>query len=97
MSTKTVSFKADEQLKEDFDRVAKNLAMPVSAMYTVFMRKVVDYQGLPFELKVDSLVSREALEEKLTELLQDRIEQAEFVDMTDKAQVAKLMEDWDEW
>lgn len=94
MSTKTISFKADEKLKKEFDQVAKNLSMPVSAMYTVFMRKVVDTQGIPFELKVGS---REALNQRLGELLHERVEQAEFVDLNNKEEVAKLMDGWDEW
>jgi len=97
MSTKTVSFKADEELKKEFDEVASNLAMPVSAMFTVFMRKVVDTQGIPFDLRVEPLISREALDKKLTEVLKSRVEKAEKIDFSNKADVEKLVEGWDEY
>lgn len=51
MSSKVLSFKVDEQLKSDFDKLSKDLGMPVSAMFTVFMKKSLIENGLPFEVK----------------------------------------------
>lgn len=97
MTTKMVTFRADEELKTEFDKVAKKLAIPSSAMYTAFMQQVVNHQGIPFELKSETDLSRKEMNERISELLKDRIEEAKTIDLTNKEEIEKLLEGWDEW
>ena len=51
MTTKIINFRADEQLKSDFEKVADKLGLSATSMYTAFMKRTVLVQGVPFDLR----------------------------------------------
>ena len=51
MTTGSINFKIDNELKEQFQQLAKNLGANTTALLTMFVKKAVDEQGIPFEVK----------------------------------------------
>lgn len=52
MSTETINFKIDNKLKMQFQQLAKDLGANTTALLTMFVKKAVDEQGIPFEVKI---------------------------------------------
>ncbi len=51
MSSATINFKIDTELKEQFQQLAKDLGANTTALLTMFVKRAVDEQALPFEVK----------------------------------------------
>lgn len=51
MTTRSINFKIDNELKDQFQQLAKNLGANTTALLTMFVKKAVDEQGIPFEVK----------------------------------------------
>jgi addiction module RelB/DinJ family antitoxin len=65
MKSKTISFKVDETLKSEFDQLAADLGMPVSAMFSIYMKRAVADNGIPFEVKRDNKTLAQLIEERV--------------------------------
>jgi DNA-damage-inducible protein J len=52
MTTQTMNFKIDSVLKERFAKLAKDLGLSNSSLLTLLIKRTVDEQGIPFEVKV---------------------------------------------
>ena len=72
MSTATINFKIDTELKDQFQQLAKDLGANTTAMLTMFVKRAVDEQALPFEVKAKprlNAVYRQLLAEEDAKLL----------------------------
>jgi len=56
-STKMVTFKADAQVKEDFDAFCREVGLTVTGALTLFMNTVVRERRIPFEITADPFYS----------------------------------------
>ena len=50
MAKTNVSFEMSEKLKEQMDSVCEDLGMPPEEAFQIFAAKVVNEQGIPFEV-----------------------------------------------
>lgn len=57
----SVSFRIDEEVKQDAERVLDNLGLSMSAAITVFLKKVARENRIPFELSADPYYSENNL------------------------------------
>ncbi|MCL1797059.1 MAG: type II toxin-antitoxin system RelB/DinJ family antitoxin [Eggerthellaceae bacterium] len=53
MSTKLVTFKMDEQVKNDFDSFCLEVGLSASGMFNMFARTVIREKRIPFEINAD--------------------------------------------
>ena len=51
MSSSTINFKIDNALKEQFQQLAKDLGANTTALLTMFVKRAVDEQAIPFDVK----------------------------------------------
>jgi addiction module RelB/DinJ family antitoxin len=51
MSSATINFKIDTELKDQFQQLAKDLGANTTALLTMFVKRAVDEQALPFEVR----------------------------------------------
>ena len=91
MSSKVLSFKVDERLKSDFDKLSKDLGMPVSAMFTVFMKKALSENGLPFEVKRKR--SREEVALNISRLVDEKLPPAKYINPNNPDDVKEFFDD----
>lgn len=94
MATKVLSFKVDEQLKEEFTELAKDLGMPVSAMFTVYMKKVISEKGLPFEIKQSDNIVKQKKKEVLRDLV-SKLPPAKNIDDLTSKEKEVLFDGWE--
>ncbi len=80
--TTSVSVRMEPSLKRDAEEVLRKLGLPASQAVTLFYRQLVLQKGLPFEVKIPNVVTREALEDAV-----DRR------DLTSYSSVDELFED----
>ncbi len=76
MSQTTVSFRIDENLKNDLENVCGELGMSMTTAFTVFAKKVCREKRIPFEISVDpfySLSNMNALEESIKQYEQGKV------------------------
>lgn len=52
MSTATINFKIENELKEQFQQLAKDLGANTTSLLTMFIKRAIDDQAIPFEVKV---------------------------------------------
>ena len=52
MSTQSMNFKIDDELKKQFMKLAADLGLTSTNMLTMFIKRAVDEQGIPFDVKV---------------------------------------------
>ena len=85
MSSATINFKIDTELKDQFQQLAKDLGANTTALLTMFVKRAVDEQALPFEVRAKprlNAVYRQLLAEedaKLAGLIPD-----DATELTDK-------------
>ena len=84
MSKTSMSIRLDSEVKEQAQQVFNNLGMDMTTAINIFLRQAIQYQGLPFDVKLDE--SRKLLE-VLTDLDQNRNMSQSFESVSD------LMED----
>ena len=84
MSKTSMSIRLDSEVKEQAQQVFSNLGMDMTTAINIFLRQAIQYQGLPFDVRLDE--SRNLLE-VLTDLDQDRNMSQSFESISD------LMED----
>ena len=84
MSKTSMSIRLDSEVKEQAQQVFSNLGMDMTTAINIFLRQAIQYQGLPFDVRLDE--SRNLLE-VLTDLDQNRNMSQSFESISD------LMED----
>ena len=84
MSKTSMSIRLDSEVKEQAQQVFNNLGMDMTTAINIFLRQAIQYQGLPFDVRLDE--SRKLLE-VLTDLGQNRNMSQSFESVSD------LMED----
>ncbi len=84
MSKTSMSIRLDSEVKEQAQQVFNNLGMDMTTAINIFLRQAIQYQGLPFDVRLDE--SRKLLE-VLTDLDENRNMSQSFESVSD------LMED----
>ena len=69
MPKTSMSIRLDSEVKEQAQQVFNNLGMDMTTAINIFLRQAIQYQGLPFDVRLDE--SRKLLE-VLTDLDQNR-------------------------
>ena len=84
MSKTSMSIRLDSEVKEQAQLVFNHLGMDMTTAINIFLRQAIQYQGLPFDVRLDE--NRKLLE-GLTDLNQNRNMSQSFESVSD------LMED----
>ncbi|HGD5815747.1 TPA: type II toxin-antitoxin system RelB/DinJ family antitoxin [Streptococcus pneumoniae] len=84
MSKMSISIRLDSEVKEQAQQVFSNLGMDMTTAINIFLRQAIQYQGLPFDVRLDE--NRKLLQ-ALTNLDQNRNMSQSFESVSD------LMED----
>lgn len=84
MSKTSMSIRLDSEVKEQAQQVFNNLGMDMTTAINIFLRQAIQYQGLPFDVRLDE---NRRLLEILTDLDQNRNMSQSFESVSD------LMED----
>ena len=84
MSKTSMSIRLDSEVKEQAQQVFNHLGMDMTTAINIFLRQAIQYQGLPFDVRLDE--NRKLLE-VLTDLDQNRNMSQSFESVSD------LMED----
>lgn len=84
MSKTSMSIRLDSEIKEQAQQVFNSLGMDMTTAINIFLRQAIQYQGLPFDVRLDE--SRK-LVEVLADLEQNRNMSQSFGSVSD------LMED----
>ena len=84
MSKTSMSIRLDSEVKEQAQQVFNSLGMDMTTAINIFLRQAIQYQGLPFDVRLDE--SRKLME-VLADLDQNRNMSQSFVIVSD------LMED----
>ena len=84
MSKTSMSIRLDSEVKEQAQQVFNNLGMDMTTAINIFLRQAIQYQGLPFDVRLDE--NRKLLQ-VLTDLDQNRNMSQSF------ESVSGLMED----
>ncbi|HFN0065882.1 TPA: type II toxin-antitoxin system RelB/DinJ family antitoxin [Streptococcus pneumoniae] len=79
-----MSIRLDSEVKEQAQQVFSNLGMDMTTAINIFLRQAIQYQGLPFDVRLDE--NRKLLQ-ALTDLDQNRNMSQSFESVSD------LMED----
>ena len=69
MSKTSMSIRLDSEVKEQAQQVFNNLGMDMTTAINIFLRQAIQYQGLPFDVRLDE--NRQLLQ-VLTDLDQNR-------------------------
>ena len=84
MSKMSMSIRLDSEVKEQAQQVFNHLGMDMTTAITIFLRQAIQYQGLPFDIRLDE--NRKLLQ-VLTDVDQHRNMSQSF------ESVSNLMED----
>lgn len=84
MSKMSISIRLDSEVKEQAQQVFSNLGIDMTTAINIFLRQAIQYQGLPFDVRLDE--NRKLLQ-ALTDLDQNRNMSQSFESVSD------LMED----
>ncbi|MDS5368076.1 type II toxin-antitoxin system RelB/DinJ family antitoxin [Streptococcus pneumoniae] len=84
MSKMSISIRLDSEVKEQAQQVFSNLGMDMTTAINIFLRQAIQYQGLPFDVR---LGENRKLLQALTDLDQNRNMSQSFESVSD------LMED----
>ena len=84
MSKTSMSIRLDSEIKEQAQQVFNSLGMDMTTAINIFLRQAIQYQGLPFDVRLDE--NRKLLQ-VLTDLDQNRNMSQSFESVSD------LMED----
>lgn len=56
---KAINFKVDEKTKADFEEVVSRFGVSSSSFFTIFMKKVIEQNGFPFEVTLHNMKTPE--------------------------------------
>lgn len=68
-----LNIRVDDTLKKQAERVFSDLGISLSAATTIFLKQVVRYNGIPFELRADPFYSIE--NQSRLQISKERMEQ----------------------
>ena len=80
MSKTSMSIHLDSEVKEQAQQVFSNLGMDMTTAINIFLRQAIQYQGLPFDVRLDE--NRQLLQ-VLTDLDQNRNMSQSFESVSD--------------
>ena len=80
MSKTSMSIRLDSEVKEQAQQVFNSLGMDMTTAINIFLRQAIQYQGLPFDVRLDE--SRKLME-VLADLEQNRNMSQSFVSVSD--------------
>ncbi|HEU3311354.1 addiction module antitoxin, RelB/DinJ family [Streptococcus pneumoniae] len=80
MSKMSISIRLDSEVKEQAQQVFSNLGMDMTTAINIFLRQAIQYQGLPFDVRLDE--NRKLLQ-VLTDLDQNRNMSQSFESVSD--------------
>ena len=86
MSKTSMSIRLDSEVKEQAQQVFNNLGMDMTTAINIFLRQAIQYQGLPFDVRLDE--NRKLLE-VLTDLDQNRNMSQSFESVSDLMEVLR--------
>jgi addiction module RelB/DinJ family antitoxin len=68
---KAMNFKVEESIKESFEKIAGSIGISTSELLNILVKRTVDEQGLPFELKKqgDVVLTEEDLDDDFVETI----------------------------
>ena len=84
MATTNLNIRTDKEMKERAEAIFFELGLNMTTAINIFLRQAIQYQGLPFDVRLDE--SRKLME-VLADLEQNRNMSQSFVSVSD------LMED----
>ena len=84
MPKTSMSIRLDSEVKEQAQQVFNNLGMDMTTAINIFLRQAIQYQGLPFDVRLDE---NQKLLQVLTDVDQNRNMSQSFESVSD------LMED----
>jgi len=84
MPKTSMSIRLDSEVKEQAQQVFNHLGMDMTTAINIFLRQAIQYQGLPFDVRLDE---NQKLLQVLTDLDQNRNMSQSFESVSD------LMED----
>lgn len=61
----SLNIRVDDNLKKQAETVFNELGITISAATVIFLKQVVRYNGIPFELRIDPFYSKENQERLL--------------------------------
>jgi len=67
MSTTSITFRTDEELKKRFEEISTEMGLPMTGLLNAFMKATVREGRLPFELASDEYAFKKIVREKLEE------------------------------
>ena len=59
MATAIQNFRVDVELKEEFNKLAEELGVTTSSLFTAYMKKAVAVQGIPFSMTIAPVSNEE--------------------------------------
>ena len=59
----TVRARIDTKLKEEVEDILKQIGLTTSQAITLFMNKIKNERGIPFELKIPNITTLQAMED----------------------------------
>ena len=80
MSKTSMSIRLDSEVKEQAQQVFNSLGMDMTTAINIFLRQAIQYQGLPFDVRLDE---NRKLMEVLADLDQNRNMSQSFVSVSD--------------
>ena len=63
MSTSTITIRVDKELKKRAEEIFANIGISTTTAFTLFMKKVIRDEEIPFKLQIDPFYSKENIEE----------------------------------
>lgn len=82
MGQSTISFRVDENLKRNFDKLCTEFGVSNSAALTIFMKAVVREKRIPFEIKADYKSDKKAMAMGTMDQLRNYAHQKGLTNMT---------------
>lgn len=76
MAQTLVNFRIDKEVKEDMEKICKELGINMSTAFNIFAKKMIREKRIPFEVSVDSFYSEsniEALKESIKQLEEGKV------------------------
>ena len=62
MATTNINIRVDSELKQSAEELFNDLGLNMSSAITIFLKSVVSYDGIPFEIKRNALNTKTKIE-----------------------------------
>ncbi|MGL4484491.1 MAG: type II toxin-antitoxin system RelB/DinJ family antitoxin [Anaerovoracaceae bacterium] len=77
-----LNIRVDENVKSDFQKVCSNVGMDMTTAFTVFMKKTINENGIPFQVSADPFYSAENMERLDKDIAEVKAGKAKFITKT---------------